>query len=81
MRQVLNYGNHRRDFTYIDNIVEGVVQVLNVNAAANKAWSGMTPDASSSKVLWKVYNIACSNPVGLLLGIKSITTYKNKVSA
>jgi UDP-glucuronate 4-epimerase len=64
--QVFNYGNHRRDFTYIDDIVEGVVRVLDINATANKAWSGMNPDASSSKAPWKVYNIGCSNPVGLL---------------
>jgi UDP-glucuronate 4-epimerase len=64
--KVFNYGNHRRDFTYIDDIVEGVVRVLDVNAAPNKEWSGLNPDASSSKAPWKVYNIGCSNPVGLL---------------
>lgn len=64
--KVFNYGNHRRDFTYIDDIVEGVVRVLDINATGNSAWSGENPDASSSKAPWKVYNIGCSNPVGLL---------------
>ncbi len=64
--KVFNYGNHRRDFTYIDDIVEGVVRVLDINATGNSTWSGENPDASSSKAPWKVYNIGCSNPVGLL---------------
>lgn len=64
--KVFNYGNHRRDFTYIDDIVEGVVRVMDVNAQSNTQWSGLTPDASSSKAPWKVYNIGCSNPIGLL---------------
>ncbi|MFT5118410.1 MAG: UDP-glucuronate 4-epimerase [Kiritimatiellia bacterium] len=72
--KVFNYGNHQRDFTYIDDIVEGVVRVLDINATANKAWSGMNPDASSSKAPWKVYNIGCSNPVSLL---DYITTLEN----
>ncbi len=72
--KVFNYGNHRRDFTYIDDIVEGVVRVLDVNAKANNDWSGMTPDPSSSQAPWKVYNIGCSNPVGLL---DYITTLEN----
>lgn len=72
--KVFNYGNHRRDFTYIDDIVEGVVRVLDVNAKPNEQWSGMAPDASSSKAPWKVYNIGCSNPVGLL---DYITTLEN----
>jgi UDP-glucuronate 4-epimerase len=64
--KVFNYGNHRRDFTYIDDIVAGVVSVLDINAASNPEWSGLHPDPSSSKAPWKVYNIGCSNPVGLL---------------
>lgn len=72
--KVFNYGNHRRDFTYIDDIVEGVVRVLDVNAAPNINWSGMHPDPSSSRAPWKLYNIGCSNPVGLL---DYITTLEN----
>ncbi|ODS24536.1 capsular biosynthesis protein CpsI [Candidatus Endobugula sertula] len=64
--KVFNYGKHRRDFTYIDDIVEGVVRTLDINAAPNKQWSGTTPDPSSSKAPWKVYNIGCSNPIPLL---------------
>ena len=72
--KVFNYGNHRRDFTYIDDVVKGVVRVLDVNASTNSEWSGMTLDVSSSKAPWKVYNIGCSNPVGLL---DYITTLEN----
>ena len=64
--KVFNYGNHSRDFTYIDDIVDGVVRVLDRTATSNADWSGLTPDASSSQAPWKVYNIGCSNPVGLL---------------
>ena len=72
--KVFNYGNHRRDFTYIDDIVEGVVRTLDTNASPNDRWSGKEPDPSSSKVAWKVYNIGCSQPVGLL---DYITTLEN----
>jgi UDP-glucuronate 4-epimerase len=78
--KVFNYGNHRRDFTYIDDIVEGVVRVLDINAAANNSWSGEHPDASSSKAPWKVYNIGCSNPVGLLDYITTLETAFGKTT-
>lgn len=64
--KVFNYGNHTRDFTYIDDIVDGVVRVLDSVAKPNINWSGLTPDASSSRAPWKLYNIGCSSPVGLL---------------
>jgi UDP-glucuronate 4-epimerase len=78
--KVFNYGKHRRDFTYIDDIVEGVVRVLDVNAVPNKKWSGMTPDPSSSKAPWKVYNIGCSNPVALLDYITTLETVFGKTA-
>ena len=78
--KVFNYGKHRRDFTYIDDIVEGVVRVLDVNAAPNQKWSGMTPDPSSSKAPWKVYNIGCSNPVALLDYITMLETVFGKTT-
>ena len=64
--KVFNYGNHSRDFTYIDDIVGGVVRVLDRVATPNPEWSGLKPDASSSRAPWKIYNIGCSAPVGLL---------------
>ena len=64
--KVFNYGNHRRDFTYIDDIVEGVIRVLDHPAASNSAWSSKNPDPSSSIAPWKVYNIGNNNPVNLM---------------
>lgn len=45
---VFNYGKHRRDFTYVDDIVEGVIRVLDQPARSNPAWSGANPDAGTS---------------------------------
>ena len=64
--KVFNYGNHRRDFTYIDDIVEGIIRVLDHPATSNSAWSGENPDPSSSLAPWRVYNIGNNNPVNLL---------------
>jgi UDP-glucuronate 4-epimerase len=69
---VYNYGNHRRDFTYIDDIVEGVVRSLDRVASPNEAWSGETPDPSSSKAPYKVYNIGAQTPVHLLSFIETL---------
>lgn len=62
---VFNYGKHRRDFTYIDDIVEGVIRVLDKPAASNQIWSGVDPDPGSSAAPWRVYNIGNSSPVEL----------------
>jgi len=64
--QVFNYGKHRRDFTYIDDIVEGVIRVLDRPAPPNPDWSGAKPDPGSSKAPWRVYNIGNSDPVELM---------------
>jgi len=63
---VFNYGKHRRDFTYIDDIVEGIVRVLDKPAAANAAWSGASPDPGTSAAPWRVFNIGNSAPVELM---------------
>lgn len=63
---VFNYGKHRRDFTYIDDIVEGVVRVLDNEAQANDNWNSATPDPSSSKAPFKIYNIGNNQPVDLM---------------
>jgi UDP-glucuronate 4-epimerase len=65
--QVFNYGKHRRDFTYVDDIVEGVIRVLDNQAIPNPNWSqGKTPDPGTSKAPWRVYNIGNNSPVELL---------------
>jgi UDP-glucuronate 4-epimerase len=64
--QIFNHGHHRRDFTYIDDIVEGVVRVLDKPAAPNPKWTGRSPDPGSSKAPWRLYNIGNQTPVALL---------------
>jgi UDP-glucuronate 4-epimerase len=70
--EVFNYGKHRRDFTYIDDIVEGIIRILNNPAKGNNDWSGKNPDPGSSNAPWKVYNIGNNKPVELLDYIKAI---------
>ena len=62
---VFNYGRMKRDFTYIDDIVEGVVRVLDKNAKSNPSWSGDTPDAATSYAPYRLYNIGNNNAVEL----------------
>jgi len=69
---VFNYGKHRRDFTYIDDIVEGVIRTLDHNAQANPDWSGLTPDPGTSKAPWRVYNIGNQSPVELMTYIETL---------
>jgi UDP-glucuronate 4-epimerase len=64
--EVFNYGHHRRDFTYIDDIVEGVVRVLDRIPTPNPHWSGDTPDAATSAAPYRLYNIGNNRPVELL---------------
>jgi UDP-glucuronate 4-epimerase len=70
--QVFNYGKHRRDFTYIDDIVEGVIRVLRKTPISNLGWDSDSPDPGSSKAPWRVYNIGNNKPVELLDYIKAI---------
>ena len=62
---VYNYGNHERDFTYIEDIIEGVVRVIDNPADSNVDWNGKNPDPGSSFAPWKVYNIGSNNPIKL----------------
>jgi len=70
--QVFNYGKHRRDFTYIDDIVEGVIRVLDQPAIPNQTWDLSQPDPGSSSAPWRIYNIGNNSPVELLDYIKAI---------
>jgi UDP-glucuronate 4-epimerase len=63
---VFNYGNHRRDFTYIDDIVTGVTKILDKPAQPNPDWSSENPDSGTSTAPYRVYNIGNNNPVPLL---------------
>lgn len=63
---VFNHGKMRRDFTYIDDIVEGVIRVTDQPAAPNPDWSGDHPDPGTSAAPYRVYNIGNNNPVELM---------------
>jgi UDP-glucuronate 4-epimerase len=63
---VFNYGNHCRDFTYIDDIVEGVIRTLDKVASPNQAWSSDDPDSATSRAPYRLYNIGSNNPIELL---------------
>ncbi len=62
---MFNYGKMRRDFTYIDDIVEGVVRVVKNTAAPNEDWDGDKPDPCTSKVPYRIYNIGNSSVTDL----------------
>jgi UDP-glucuronate 4-epimerase len=63
---VFNQGQHRRDFTYIDDIVEGIIRVLDRPAPTNPDWDGAQPDPASSQAPWRLYNIGNNQPVELM---------------
>lgn len=69
---VFNYGNHRRDFTYIDDIVEGVIRVIDQPAQANADWRSENPDPASSFAPYRLYNIGNNQPVPLLTFIETL---------
>ncbi|AFP31234.1 NAD-dependent epimerase [Marinobacter sp. BSs20148] len=69
---VFNHGHHKRDFTYIDDIVEGVVRTLDQIAQPNPQWSGAQPDPSTSRGPYRIYNIGSNNPVELARFIETI---------
>ncbi len=73
---VFNNGNMVRDFTYIDDIVEGIVRVIENVPTGDAEWSGLMPNPASSKAPYKIYNIGNNNPVKLM---DFITEIENKL--
>ena len=69
---VFNHGHHRRDFTYVDDIVSGIVAALGRPAAPDPAWDGDRPDPATSKAPYRLYNIGNNRPVELLRYIELI---------
>jgi len=63
---VFNYGNHRRDFTYVDDIAGGVIAALDHVAAPNPDWDGDNPDPATSRAPYRLYNIGNNRPVELM---------------
>ncbi len=75
---VYNHGNMQRDFTYIDDIVNGTVKILDKPPSTNKNWSAQNPDPSSSPAPFKVYNIGNNSPVQLEEFINTLEVELNK---
>ena len=69
---VFNEGQMIRDFTYVDDIVEGVVRVIDRPAQSDPKWSGASPRPSTSSAPWKIYNIGNNNPVKLMSYIRAL---------
>ena len=75
---VFNHGNHSRDFTYIDDIVEGVIRTVDVPSSLNINWNSDNPDPSFSKAPWIIYNIGNNKPIKLMDYIDALEKALNK---
>jgi len=69
---VFNHGQHRRDFTYIDDIVEGIIKVISKPATPNTDWNSSSPDPGTSSSPWRIYNIGNNKPIELMDYIKQL---------
>ncbi|MDO9550908.1 NAD-dependent epimerase [Rhodonellum sp.] len=78
--QVFNHGKMKRDFTFIDDIVEGIIRVADRPAKPNPDWTGQNPDPGSSYTPYKIYNIGNSNPVELMDYIGALEKAVGKVA-
>ena len=70
--KVFNYGEHYRDFTYIDDIVTGIIKILDRPASPDLEWNSKNPDPATSNAPWRIYNIGNNNPVKLLDFIETL---------
>lgn len=77
---VFNHGKMQRDFTYIDDIVEGVVRVIDHVPQPNPNWSGAAPDPGTSNAPYKIYNIGNNQPVELMRFIEALETCLGKTA-
>ena len=77
---VFNYGKHRRDFTFIDDIVEGVIRTLDHTAEPNEKWQASQPDPATSKSPYRLYNIGSNNPIELMRYIEILEEKLGKVA-
>jgi UDP-glucuronate 4-epimerase len=75
---VFNYGHHRRDFTYVDDIVKGVIAAMDKMAAPNPNWDSTKPDPSTSRAPYRLYNIGNERPVELMDYISILEKKLNK---
>ena len=77
---VFNYGKHRRDFTYVDDIVQGVVRTMDHTAEPNSEWDSAHPDPGTSKAPYRIYNIGNQQPVELMDYIGAIESVLGKTA-
>ncbi|MDH5456553.1 MAG: NAD-dependent epimerase [Gammaproteobacteria bacterium] len=77
---VFNYGKHKRDFTYIDDIVEGVIRTSDKTATPNEHWDPANPDPGTSRAPYRLYNIGNQQPVELMDYIGAIEKYLGKTA-
>ena len=75
---VFNYGKHRRDFTYIDDIVEGIVRILDRPAMPDLDWDSNSPDPATSCAPYRIYNIGNNNPIELMAYIEALESSLGK---
>jgi UDP-glucuronate 4-epimerase len=75
---VFNYGKHTRDFTYIDDIIKGVISTLDNLATINYDWNSNEPDPATSKAPWRIYNIGNNKPTQLMDYINVLEKTLNK---
>ncbi|MCB1438113.1 MAG: NAD-dependent epimerase [Rhodobiaceae bacterium] len=75
---VFNHGEMQRDFTYIDDIAEGVVRVLDVVPGGDAAWDAMAPDPASSHAPWRIFNIGNNRPVELMRFVRAVEAATGK---
>jgi UDP-glucuronate 4-epimerase len=75
---VYNFGNHTRDFTYIDDIIGGIIKVLDNHPSPDNNWSGDMPDPATSNAPWKIFNIGNNKPVQLMDYIYALETSLGK---
>ena len=76
--KVFNFGRHRRDFTYIDDIVEVITRILERPASTNPSWDSNNPDPATSSAPYRVYNVGNNNPMELMDYIKMLETSLGK---
>jgi UDP-glucuronate 4-epimerase len=62
---LFNHGRHKRDFTYIDDVIDAIVKVLFAPAVSDPSWDGLKPNPSTSSAPWKLHNVASGNPISL----------------
>ncbi len=76
--EVYNHGNHTRDFTYIDDIVRGIIKTLDTPPTSNSNWNANQPDPATSLAPWRIYNIGNNKPIKLMDYIDILEKILNK---